>query len=318
MAVSKDIPVLILTYRRALNLETIVEICRNAGVRTIYFAADAAGTVSDKNSVEQVKEVITKFQNDPDFTVKTRFLRENAGCAPAVITACDWFFKQENFGIILEDDCIPHPSFFNFMRDAIPVLNDNSEIWLASGTQFFPESLGITTWALSRYPMHWGWGTTAQAWRESRSKLDLDPPTIRKFLRSIKSPELIYWFAGERRAFYGFTDVWDSIYASNMFRANKFALVPSTNLVTNRGNDLFATNTTGKEQYTGRALGEYKRSETVPKHAEDYDLIIRRKFFKIGLRHYVTTLFTMFLDYFFPLRKRFPHLDSRIANSAII
>ena len=314
---TKDIPVLILAYKRALNLESIVETCRAAGVLKIYFAVDAPSTVSDSLSVQMVKAVISKFQTESDLEIKTRFLHENAGCAAAVITACDWFFEQEDLGIVLEDDCIPSLSFFDFMRDAIPLINGNSEIWLASGTQFFTEELKNTGWVLSRYPMHWGWGTTAHAWLESRTKLDLDPPTIKKFLKSISNPELMYWFAGERRAFYGFTDVWDSIYASNMFRANKFALVPSTNLITNTGNDLFATNTIGDKKYTGRGLGEYLRTDAFPKHSKSYDLVIKKEFFEIGMRHYLTTMYTMFLDYFFPKRKRFPHLDSRIMDISV-
>jgi hypothetical protein len=302
------------TYKRAKNLVNILDTCRISGVRRIYFAVDGPSTSIDVESVQAVKDVIRDYATRADFEIKVRILEENAGCAVAVLTAIDWFFKEEEFGIILEDDCIPSKNFFDFMRDAIPLIGATPDIWLASGTQFFPDHLEDRGWIKSRYPMHWGWGTSASAWSESRSQIEVNPPTKRKFLRSIQNPELVYWFAGERRAFYGFTDVWDSIYASNMFRARKFAIVPSTNLVTNIGNDSLATNTIGEREYTQRGFGEYLKVQALPQHLESYDKLVKTRFFRISGRHYLTTLYTMLLDYLIVSRKKFPHLDSRLIH----
>lgn len=46
--------------------------------------------------------------------VKTLFREENMGCRRAVSTAIDRFFEQVEEGIILEDDCVPNPSYFRF------------------------------------------------------------------------------------------------------------------------------------------------------------------------------------------------------------
>jgi hypothetical protein len=35
----------------------------------------------------------------------------NQGCRPGVSRAISWFFEQVEEGIILEDDCVPHPDF---------------------------------------------------------------------------------------------------------------------------------------------------------------------------------------------------------------
>jgi hypothetical protein len=36
----------------------------------------------------------------------------NQGCRLGVSRAITWFFEQVEEGIILEDDCVPHPDFF--------------------------------------------------------------------------------------------------------------------------------------------------------------------------------------------------------------
>ena len=311
----RDIPLLVIAYKRVANLERIIEVCSVAGISTIYFAVDGPASVYDAKEVELVKESILKLTVEHRISATFKFEKKNLGCAAAVISAIDWFFLNEPYGVILEDDCIPTPDFFDFMRDSIPLIESDSKIWLASGTQFFPGQYDTAKWVLSRYPMHWGWCTTAKAWNESRSELSENPPTLNKFFRSIPNPELMYWFAGERRAFYGYTDVWDSIYASNMFRMGRYAIVPPSNLVTNTGDDSFATNTIAKEAYTRHDTGTYFRVISPPTYSSKYDRIIRKVFFNISARHYFSTLYTMLLDYTLPGRKRFPHLDSRLRDA---
>lgn len=309
---SKDIPVLVISYKRAVNVERIVDICIASGITRMYFAVDGPVSLSDHVEVDRVKETILRLIKDTNVQAHLKFEAENLGCAAAVISAIDWFFEYESAGVILEDDCIPSKDFFDFMRDSLPIIQSNTGIWLASGTQFFPRAFQANNWALSKYPMHWGWGTTSNAWNEFKNELKCNPPTFRKFVRSLLKLELVYWFAGERRAFYGFTDVWDSIYASNMVRLRKLSIVPSSNLVTNTGDDSFATNTTGQEKYTQLKTAKYEKSLTEPQHSQEYDRIIRKNFFKISIRHYYSTFYTLVLDYFFKGRKKFPHLDSRI------
>lgn len=313
-----DLPILITAYKRSENLRRIFEICKLAGVTRIYFAVDGPATLVDKPAVEKVKMIIREFAADDVVRVFSYFALENAGCSAAVINACDWFFNKEKFGAIIEDDCIPTLEFVDFIREAIPLIEKNDQIWLASGTQFFPEILAGTSWALSKYPMHWGWGTTATAWKESRVQLELKPPKFWKYLKSLRSAELVYWFAGERRGYYGFTDVWDTIYTSNMIRLGRLAIVPSNNLVTNIGDDTFATNTTGTQKYTNFPTTKYEKSLKLPERNSVYDQVIKKKYFRISLRHYFTTLATMIIDILNPKRKILSVLSSRLIYGKFI
>ena len=309
--------VLILAYKRHENLAFIVSECTRAGVIRIYIVVDGPANPEDKHQVDKVRKVVSDFSFDAPVELKVQIRTENAGCGASVITACDWFFAQEQLGVILEDDCLPSSGFFNFMAEALPIVAQQPDIWLASGTQFFPEEFPKQEWALSRYPMHWGWGTSSDKWRESRIALEANPPSIRKFISSLRNPELIYWFAGERRAYYGYTDVWDSIYASNMFRLGKLAIVSPRNLVTNVGDDKNATNTRGVQKYTQSKISNYETNETMPTYSLSYDLTIRSQFFGISPRHYVTTLLTFVFDVLFIKRQFSKALDSRLLQHRI-
>ena len=47
----------------------------------------------------------------------------------AVSSAIGWFFEQEAEGIILEDDCLPAPAFFNFCDNLLEKYrNDTQDI----------------------------------------------------------------------------------------------------------------------------------------------------------------------------------------------
>ena len=48
--------------------------------------------------------------------VFTNFSEENQGCKLAVTRGIDWFFDNEDEGIILEDDCLPNIYFYEFCK----------------------------------------------------------------------------------------------------------------------------------------------------------------------------------------------------------
>ena len=58
------------------------------------------------------REILISEHIDWPCQIKTRFCAENQGCQLGVSSAITWFFEQEEAGIVLEDDCVPHPDFF--------------------------------------------------------------------------------------------------------------------------------------------------------------------------------------------------------------
>ena len=61
------------------------------------------------------------------------FQNKNLGCRKGVTAGIDWFFSNEEMGIILEDDCIPSLSFFQFCDQMLLEYQFNEKVFMISG-----------------------------------------------------------------------------------------------------------------------------------------------------------------------------------------
>ena len=50
-----------------------------------------------------------------------------------VSSAISWFFNNVDEGIILEDDCLPHPDFFYFCEQLLDKYRNDKRIWCITG-----------------------------------------------------------------------------------------------------------------------------------------------------------------------------------------
>ena len=56
-------------------------------------------------------------QVDWDCEVLTHYADKNMGCKKRIASGIDWVFTQVEEAIILEDDCLPEASFFQFCEE---------------------------------------------------------------------------------------------------------------------------------------------------------------------------------------------------------
>src|SRR5690606_9199588 len=107
-------PVLLLAFNRPDTALRVFERVREARPARLYIAADGPrpGVEKDRALCAETRKIYE--QVDWDCTVRRLFLEENRGCRIAVSAAITWFFRQEEEGIILEDDCLPVNDFFYF------------------------------------------------------------------------------------------------------------------------------------------------------------------------------------------------------------
>jgi hypothetical protein len=117
---SFEVPILFLGYNRPdLTLRTFTRILEITPTK-LYVALDGP-KVQRKNDIQkcqEVKEIITSNIKS-GCVVHYKFNTVNQGCGLAVKSAIDWFFTSEEFGIIIEDDCLPTLSFFPFCEELL-------------------------------------------------------------------------------------------------------------------------------------------------------------------------------------------------------
>lgn len=311
-----DLSVLILAYRRHENTTKILKACAGQGIFDIYVSIDGVREVSEnvKRDHDLTIKAVNDFERSLNIKVNKKFSLTNLGCAVSVINGIDWAFETSKNLIVLEDDCLPSPDFFRFIANQFEHLQTTSDIWLICGTQFAPSQVTGNLPALSKYALTWGWATSREKWRLIRPVFSATSRNL--YFESLSSlkPEIIYWNSGRRRALLGYTDVWDTIMVREMQKQKTFAILPPVNLVKNTGNDIQATNVDANSQWTNLPVQPLPSSGLdSPRLNSSLDNWLKKHFYQIGIRHLITTKYTLFLDLFLKKSKRFKsHLPDRL------
>jgi len=289
-------PVLLIAYRRSENTLNIISRCIEYGATNIYVVIDGSKGIdpTESRDITATRVAVESAQKKFPGRITLHVRTQNVGCAASVLSACDWFFTHEEFGIILEDDCIPSSGFFTLVSSAKTIINQIPDVWLVCGTQFAPKELMRKPWILSSYALIWGWGTSREKWRDIRQALLSEEPTL---IKSTSSPtEFDYWKAGSRRAREGFVDVWDTVLLYQMIKRNALAILPKVSQVSNVGNDAAATHTIETTQWLNRMTEDFEVPSMPPERCEKTDKWLRKYFYKISLRHRVSTKITFLRD----------------------
>ena len=112
--------VLFLVFNRPVTTQQVFEAIAAARPPRLYVAADGprAGRPGETELCAEVRRIATAV--DWPCEVRTLFREENLGCRRAVSGGINWFFEQEEEGIIIEDDVLPVPSFFDYCDELTP------------------------------------------------------------------------------------------------------------------------------------------------------------------------------------------------------
>ena len=109
-------PILFLVFNRPETTAIVFNVIREAKPSRLYVASD--GPREDRENESVLVDAVRKISTTVDWPceVMTLFRDNNLGCKQAVSGAISWFFDHEQEGIVLEDDCVPHPDFFFVLR----------------------------------------------------------------------------------------------------------------------------------------------------------------------------------------------------------
>lgn len=180
--------------------------------------------------------------------VMTRFSDSNLGCKRRVSTGIDWIFEQVEEAIILEDDCLPEPSFFQFCEEMLDRYRSDARVGMISGDNF---QLGREplkdSYYFSKYTHIWGWASWRDRWQAYDVNMGLWPQ-LRDHGRLedlvLEASEVPYWHSIFERIYNGEIDTWDYQWAFANWAMGRVNILPSVNLISNIGFGADATHTT--------------------------------------------------------------------------
>ncbi|MCE7066599.1 hypothetical protein [Dyadobacter sp. CY326] len=237
-----DIPVLLIVHNRPETTYHVFEQIRNIKPAKLYIFSDAPkeGKLGDADLVETCRCLMADAQINWECMVERWYPTAHMGWAIGVSSAITWAFETCEKLVILQDDLLPHPSFFTFCKTMLDKYEADAHVMHVSGTCW--EECSETNQADHSFSLigHvWGWATWKRAWSKYDFWMEQLPEMKNK--QTLKglfgdTDTVKYWHDRFDQVYEQLTKrSWDYQWQYTLFQHNGIAVVPNVNLVSNIG-----------------------------------------------------------------------------------
>ena len=167
-------PVALIIFRRPALTEQVLQALAKVRPQQLFVIADGprADVPTDPELCAATRSLIERI--DWPCEIATNYADANLGCGKRPATGISWVFEQVDRAIILEDDCVPHPSFFRFCEEMLTRYADDERVMHIGGSTYQRGELPTPySYFFSCFNGAWGWATWRRAWRH----FDIAVPT---------------------------------------------------------------------------------------------------------------------------------------------
>lgn len=263
-----DTAVAFIIFNRPDCTEQSFETIRRVQPPKLFVIADGprANREDEAQQCADARAVIERV--DWPCEVHKNYSETNLGCARRVSSGLDWVFSQVDRAIILEDDCIPDPTFFTFCEQLLTRYENDSRIMHISGNN---HQAGMRrtpySYYFSKYPHCWGWATWKRAWALFDFELKLWPVICESgVIDSLYDDprEDQYWRETIDAVMSGRLSSWAYRWQIACWANNGLSVLPEVNLVQNVGFGAAATHTTDDHGHLSVSAGRLESIEHPP------------------------------------------------------
>lgn len=240
-------PIAFLIFNRPDTTEKVFDTIRQVKPQKLLVVADGPRTnrPGEAEKCQAARSILERI--DWNCELVTNFSDMNLGCRLRVSSGLDWVFQQVEEAIVLEDDCLPHPTFFQFCEELLARYRYDSRVMQICGSNVIENQTRIdNSYYFSKYGPIWGWASWRRAWRY----YDVDM----KIWPEVKQTGVYHDFcdteneASYRIALYdkvaaGEIDTWDYQWGFAKFINSGLSIIPKVNLISNIGYGQDATHT---------------------------------------------------------------------------
>lgn len=276
---------LFLIFNRPNTTKIVFEKIRDAQPQKLYIAADGprSGNHLDEMLCEQTRSLVSHI--DWPCEVKYLFQEKNLGCKKAVSSAIDWFFDNEDEGIIIEDDIVPANEFFGFCESMLSQYRNNSRVMMISGFNPIGANVISAEYFFSENPSIWGWATWKDRWK--LYDLEMGDWSEKNYHKKNKGKYPIYVLEQYLEAFektkLGLINTWDYQWTYAIQRNSGLAIKPFANLISNIG--IIGTHANTQDEnhfvpYGSLNLNQVKASDKVTINTLQDSLLYQRAYKK--------------------------------------
>ena len=280
---SEKVAVGIFLWRRNAHLDVILREIINYGPSKLYVFIDGARNENDLVGINNVLNTCKTNLNHVEFEVAYDIAEKHFGLNKRFRTGIQELFSNEKCAIVLEDDTIPSPFFFEFCSYYLKKCYQDSDIVAINGFLKSDNSFVVNHDVKGAFTHHifnpWGWAS----W--SHKILPIYNPDIKKvnWLQSFCVFSL-WWnfdlFRLRSRLLkdieMGKLNTWDVQLQWSIFLHHKRVLTSPLNLISNVGNDNLASTSIASSKDFNRPLdnGALDIFRYDIKHLNEYDKVL--------------------------------------------
>jgi len=266
---SFNIPVVLLIFNRPKVTEELVRKLETIKPSKLYLIADGPrkSKKEDQELCSKTRKVIEKAINWK-CEIKKKYSEKNQGCGICISSGLNWVFEQEEYAIILEDDCIPATSFFSFCEELLIKFRYDTRVMHICGSRWNLERIRPeVSYFFSKYSHVWGWATWRRAWNLYDYDLETWP--------IVKNGNYLNSVFESQKEVNSFTKIFDTYYTNSLKSGwatqwfysviinNGMAIVPNSNLINNKGE--IGTHCSGMSYFYNRPVDEGYKITNHPK-----------------------------------------------------
>lgn len=243
-------PILLITFNRPEHTKRVLEAILAAQPLELYVFQDGAreGNENDTLKCAEVRRVVEDMAHGTQVRLHTLYSDTNLGCGPGPVTGITWFFDQVEQGIVMEDDCLPHPDFFGYCEELLERYKDVEEVQFINAALYDDRWKCEHSYDFSRYQVAGAWAS----WRRFWVNYDIDLKTVdpKVFYRKCKKilferAEADWWYFKllEIQKDNAKKSYWDYQCLIVLLLNSGITIMPRKNLISNIGFDGEGTHT---------------------------------------------------------------------------
>lgn len=248
--VQMNTPVLLITFNRPNHTKRVLEAILAAEPQDLYVFQDGArdGNEYDEKKCAEVRRIVEEKTKEAQMRVHTLYSSVNLGCGAGPVTGISWFFKEVEMGIVMEDDCLPHPDFFGYCEELLERYKNVLEVQFINAALYDERWNCAQSYDFSRYMVAGAWAS----WRRFWIHFDFDLKSVDAKAFHKKCKELLYENAEADWWYFKLLEIqkdqskksyWDYQCLIVLFLNSAITVMPQRNLISNIGFDEEGTHT---------------------------------------------------------------------------
>lgn len=250
-----DVPVVLMMFNRPDQTRAVFDRVAAVRPKQLFVIADGprADHPADAHECRASLSILDRVNWNCD--LQTNVSETNLGCGRRISSGLDWVFDRVDRAVILEDDCVPDPSFFRFCAELLERYKDDARIRTISGHSVL-SGRARTNWSyhFSTFHRTWGWATWRRSWRKLDMAMRLWPQVrdegwLVDMVGGVGSKSAKFWGVRFEATYAGRIDSWAYPYLFSCWLDHSLAVIPDRNLVHNIGFGQQATHTRDHRNY---------------------------------------------------------------------